>query len=82
VKCNPRPVSLRSKEKDTVRSKRIPLFLHILADEFGQDLIEYALMAGFLAVGVGAIMPGFNEQIGQIYSRIMSSLSSVATYGS
>ncbi|MFH1185783.1 MAG: hypothetical protein V1755_12220 [Chloroflexota bacterium] len=26
-------------------------------DEQGQDLIEYALMAGFVAVAAGAVMP-------------------------
>ena len=29
----------------------------IYTDESGQDLIEYALMAGFVAVAAGAVMP-------------------------
>jgi len=29
----------------------------------GQDLIEYALMAGFVAVAAGAIMPGVATSI-------------------
>jgi len=40
-----------------------PLFnmiwkLRIWKDTHAQDLIEYALMAGFVAVAAGAIMPG------------------------
>ena len=31
--------------------------LRIWKDTRGQDLIEYALMAGFVAVAAGAIMP-------------------------
>ena len=30
----------------------------IWRDNRGQDLIEYALMAGFVAVSAGALMPG------------------------
>ena len=30
----------------------------MVKDTKGQDLIEYALMAGFVAVAAGAIMPG------------------------
>jgi hypothetical protein len=30
----------------------------IWKDQRGQDLIEYALMAGFVAVAAGAVMPG------------------------
>lgn len=34
-------------------------FLKVLYyDERGQELVEYALMAGFVAVAAGAIMPG------------------------
>jgi len=36
----------------------------------GQDLIEYALMAGFVAVAAGAIMPGVSEAIGQIFHKV------------
>ena len=35
------------------------IVLNIWKDDSGQDLIEYALMAGFVAVAAGAIMPGF-----------------------
>ena len=40
-----------------------------------QDLIEYALMAGFVAVAAGAIMPGVATQITTIFSKVSSSLT-------
>lgn len=51
-------------------------------DTRGQDLIEYALMAGFVAVAAGAVMPGVNTNISQIFSKIASSLGSSASQGS
>jgi Flp pilus assembly pilin Flp len=33
------------------------------ADESGQDLIDYALMVGFVAVAAGAIMPGIVNSV-------------------
>jgi pilus assembly protein Flp/PilA len=41
----------------------------------GQDLIEYALMAGFVAVSAVVVMPGFANTISQIFSRVASVLS-------
>ena len=38
----------------------------------GQDLIEYALMAGFVAVAAGAIMPGVASNISSIFSKVAS----------
>lgn len=51
-------------------------------DTRGQDLIEYALMAGFVAVAAGAVMPGVNTNISQIFSKIASSLGSASAQGS
>ena len=36
----------------------------------GQDLIEYALMAGFVAVAAGAILPEVAPKIEAIFSKI------------
>lgn len=52
------------------------LITRILRDERGQDLIEYALMAGFVAVAAGAIMPNVSTQITQIFSKVLSTLTS------
>jgi pilus assembly protein Flp/PilA len=48
----------------------------------GQDLIEYALMAGFVAVAAGAIMPGVSTSISKIFSQIASVLINSKNAGS
>jgi Flp pilus assembly pilin Flp len=48
------------------------LIRNSLRDNKGQDLIEYALMAGFVAVTAGAIMPGVSVSIRMIFSQIAS----------
>jgi pilus assembly protein Flp/PilA len=57
------------------RILNIALKLRIWKDTRGQDLIEYALMAGFVAVAAGAIMPGVSNQISTIFGKISSSLT-------
>jgi Flp pilus assembly pilin Flp len=52
--------------------------LRIWADNHGQDLIEYALMAGFVAVSAGAIMPGVATNISKIFSKVASAMTSSA----
>jgi pilus assembly protein Flp/PilA len=37
-----------------------------------QDMIEYALMAGFMAVAAGAVLPDFGGDISTIFSRVTS----------
>jgi pilus assembly protein Flp/PilA len=44
----------------------------------GQDLIEYALMAGFVAVAAGAIMPGVATSISTIFSEVASAMTAAA----
>jgi pilus assembly protein Flp/PilA len=44
-------------------------------DTRGQDLIEYALMAGFVAVAAGAIMPTVSGSISTIFGKIASVLT-------
>ena len=38
----------------------------------GQDMIEYALMAGFMAVAAGAVLPDAGGDISTIFSRVTS----------
>ena len=56
--------------------------LRIWKDNRGQDLIEYALMAGFVAVAAGAIMPGVAGSISTIFSKISSVMTTAASQGS
>jgi pilus assembly protein Flp/PilA len=51
---------------------------NFLRDESGQDLIEYALMAGFVAVAAGAIMPNVSTSISTVFSKIQSLLAGAA----
>ena len=48
-------------------------------DKRGQDLIEYALMAGFVAVAAGAIMPGVATSISTVFSEIASVMTTAAS---
>ena len=62
--------------------KNLILKLQILKDTRGQDLIEYALMAGFVAVAAGAIMPGVATSISTIFSKISSVMAAASAQGS
>ena len=55
--------------------KNLLLKLKIWKDQSGQDLIEYALMAGFVAVAAGAVMPGVATSLSQIFSEVASVMS-------
>ncbi len=54
------------------RLMELAVRLQIWKDNRGQDLIEYALMAGFVAVAAGAIMPGVASSINVIFSKVNS----------
>jgi len=62
-----------------IRISNFVLKLKVWKDTQGQDLIEYALMAGFVAVAAGAVMPGVASSISVIFSKISSVLSSAST---
>jgi len=51
----------------------------IWKDTHAQDLIEYALMAGFVAVAAGAIMPGVASSISKIFSKVSSVMTAAST---
>jgi pilus assembly protein Flp/PilA len=54
------------------------LILKALKDNKGQDLIEYALMAGFVAVAAGAIMPGVSSNISIVFAKVASAMQGAA----
>ena len=62
--------------------KNLILKIKALRDTSGQDLIEYALMAGFVAVAAGSVMPGVSTSISKIFSKVSSSMSAAAAQGS
>jgi pilus assembly protein Flp/PilA len=51
----------------------------IWKDTHGQDLIEYALMAGFVAVSAGALMPNISSSISTVFSKVGSVMSGAAS---
>jgi pilus assembly protein Flp/PilA len=65
-----------------IRSIALQSRVRLWLDDRGQDLIEYALMAGFVAVAAGAIMPGVSTSISTIFSKVASVMSKSATQGS
>ena len=46
--------------------------LQAFRDERGQDMVEYALLAGFIAVAAGAVFPPASDGISTIFSRLGS----------
>jgi pilus assembly protein Flp/PilA len=62
--------------------KKFLLKLKAIEDTRGQDLIEYALMAGFVAVAAGAVMPGVASSISTIFSKVASVMAVASTQGS
>ena len=61
------------------RIHRLVIWARIWRDENGQDLIEYALMAGFVAVAAGAVMPGVASSISTIFSKVSSVMTAAAS---
>ena len=53
------------------------LIVRLVKDRKGQDMVEYALLAGFIAVAAGALLPGISDSISIIFIR-MASVVSVA----
>jgi len=53
----------------------------LVLDRTGQDLVEYALMAGFVATAAGAIMPAVASSISAIFSQIASVMTLASTQG-
>ena len=56
--------------------------LRIVKETKGQDLIEYALMAGFVAVAAGALMPSVASSISTVFSKVGSVMAAAAQPGS
>ena len=56
--------------------------LRIWADINGQDLIEYALLAGFLTVAAAALMPSIANSISVVFSKVASTVDEASETGS
>jgi Flp pilus assembly pilin Flp len=49
----------------------------LLHGEEAQDMVEYALLAGFIAVAAGATLPPISAAISTIFSK-MTSIATIA----
>jgi pilus assembly protein Flp/PilA len=49
------------------------------ADSRGQDLVEYALAAGLVAVAAVAAMPALSTTVSTVFSKIGSMIESTVT---
>lgn len=53
--------------------------LRLWREERGQDFVEYALLAGLVAVASGLFIPQVSESMVTIFSRMASKLSQAAS---
>ena len=61
--------------------KPLPMILSELRlwrETRAQDMIEYALLAGFMAVAAGAVLPNLGGSISTIFSNVTSVMTLVA----
>jgi Flp pilus assembly pilin Flp len=63
----------------TLRWNDLVIQAQIWKDAHGQDLIEYALMAGFVAVSAAAIMPTVSTSLSKIFSKVSSTMTVAAS---
>lgn len=52
------------------RFHRLVWKLRLIRETRGQDLIEYALIVGFIAVAAGALVPGITTTMRSIFERM------------
>ncbi len=58
--------------------KRLIWMLRIWKDGRGQDLIEYALLAAFVATAAAAVTPTFATSLSTIYSKMASVMAAAS----
>jgi Flp pilus assembly pilin Flp len=56
--------------------------LRICQDTRGQELVEYALIAGFLACACGAALPDIGSSVLAVFSKVLSVLTPLTDDGS
>jgi pilus assembly protein Flp/PilA len=69
-----RTVTIEGKSR---KEERVSVLKELWTDERGQDLIEYALMAGLVAVAAGAMVPPMSASISTIFSKVESVIAAV-----
>ena len=59
-------------------NKLYSFILTLEQDEKAQDMVEYALLASFIAVAASAVLPGISTSISQIFSKMASITTAAA----
>lgn len=54
------------------------LFNTFLQDEQGQDLVEYALLLGFIALAAVSLLGNIKTSISTLFSKVSTSLGTAA----
>jgi pilus assembly protein Flp/PilA len=52
-----------------------PRLRHLLTDDTGQDLIEYALIAALIGLGAVTAIKGLSNKIGDTFNSVGSTLT-------
>ena len=73
-----RPIGNKTTKEKRMTKLYITL-TRLLRDKEGQDLVEYALLAGFIAVAAGALLPGISTSISTIFSKMASVLTNASS---
>jgi len=58
-----------------IMSKANKLFANLMQDESGQDLIEYALVAGLIGLGAVVAMTTLSTTVGNAFTAVGTKLS-------
>lgn len=67
-RCSVEHIEMPPKEADT------SWYLHLLQDESGQDLIEYALLAGFITLATVSSMDTISSKLSTILNSVSASV--------
>jgi pilus assembly protein Flp/PilA len=60
---------------EMIMNKTKSIFVALMQDESGQDLIEYALVAGLIGLGAVVAMTGLSGKIQTAFNSVGSSLT-------
>jgi pilus assembly protein Flp/PilA len=58
------------------------LIAQFVRDEQGQDLIEYALLAGFISLAVVAVVTNVGKSLNSLYDKVNTQVDSAGKAGS
>ncbi len=53
-------------------NKQYSFIIRLSQDDRAQDMVECSLLAGFIAVAAGAVLPGVSTSISTIFSKMAS----------